>query len=103
MWRAGLVEEVDGLLAQGLASGRTARTALGYAQAIAQLAGELTPDQAQAQTAAATRRFARRQLSWFRADPRVHWVAADAPDLLDRALALVRTRAVGLRAIKDNG
>ncbi|MGB8382420.1 MAG: tRNA (adenosine(37)-N6)-dimethylallyltransferase MiaA, partial [Dermatophilaceae bacterium] len=90
---------------QGLASGRTARTALGYAQAIAQLAGELTPDQAQAQTAAATRRFARRQLSWFRADPRVHWMAADAPDLLDRALALVTDPAPvkDPAPIKDNG
>ncbi|MGB8379670.1 MAG: tRNA (adenosine(37)-N6)-dimethylallyltransferase MiaA [Dermatophilaceae bacterium] len=111
MWRAGLVDEVDGLLAHGLASGRTARTALGYAQAIAQLAGELTPAQAQAQTAAATRRFARRQLSWFRADPRVHWVAADAPDLLDRALALVTDPAPikdpapvkDPAPIKDNG
>ncbi len=89
MWQAGLVEEVDGLLGQGLARGRTARMALGYAQAIAQLAGELTPEQARTQTAAATRRFARRQLSWFRADPRVHWVPADAPDLLDRVLAVV--------------
>jgi len=89
MWQAGLVEEADGLLGQGLARGRTARMALGYAQAIAQLAGELTPEQARTQTAAATRRFARRQLSWFRADPRVHWVPADAPDLLDRVLAVV--------------
>lgn len=93
MWQAGLVDEVDRLLAAGLADGGTARMALGYAQAIAQRAGDLTSDQAQTQTAVATRRFARRQLSWFGADPRVHWLPADAADLLDRALALIKDNA----------
>jgi tRNA dimethylallyltransferase len=91
MWRAGLLAEVAALLAAGLARGRTARTALGYAQAVAQLRGELTEAEAKEQTAAATRRFARRQLSWFRPDERIHWLPADAPDLLDRALALFGT------------
>ncbi|MGV1008913.1 MAG: tRNA (adenosine(37)-N6)-dimethylallyltransferase MiaA [Dermatophilaceae bacterium] len=89
MWRAGLVQEVRGLLARGLAAGGTARKALGYAQAMAQLAGDLTAEEAVAQTSAATRRFARRQQSWFGADPRVHWVPADAADLPERVLALV--------------
>lgn len=88
MWDAGLVAEVEGLLAAGLAQGRTARGALGYAQVLAALAGRITPGQANEQTLVATRRFARRQLSWFRPDERIHWLAADAPDLLDRALAL---------------
>ncbi len=88
MWDAGLVEEVRGLLAHGLREGRTASRALGYAQVLRHLDGELTEDQAREETIRATRRFARRQDSWFRRDPRVRWMAYDAPDLLDRVVAL---------------
>lgn len=98
MWQAGLLEEVRRLLGHGLAQGRTARTALGYAQAIAQLAGELTQEQAVAATAAATRRFARRQQSWFGPDPRIRWLPADAPDLLEQALALIDSAGAGPEA-----
>jgi tRNA dimethylallyltransferase len=86
MWEAGLVEEVRGLLGQGLAEGRTAGRALGYAQVMRFLSGEWSEEQAKAETVRATRRFARRQESWFRRDPRVHWLPYDAPDLLERAL-----------------
>lgn len=89
MWRAGFVDEVRRLAAAGLADGRTAGRALGYAQVLRMLAGEWTEEQAKAETIRATRRFARRQESWFRRDPRVHWLPYDAPDLVDRALALV--------------
>ncbi|GAA2303375.1 tRNA (adenosine(37)-N6)-dimethylallyltransferase MiaA [Nonomuraea roseoviolacea subsp. roseoviolacea] len=89
MWAAGLVEEVRGLLGQGLARGRTASRALGYAQVLRFLQGEWTEEQAFEETVRATKRFARRQESWFRRDPRVRWLPYDAPDLLDRALALV--------------
>jgi tRNA dimethylallyltransferase len=89
MWQEGLVEEVKGLAAQGLREGRTAAKALGYQQALAQLDGLLSAEQAQVETATATRRYARRQESWFRADPRVVWLPHDAPDLLDRAHAAV--------------
>lgn len=89
MWADGLLDEVAALATRGLRAGRTARTALGYAQALEELAGRLTAAQAQEATAAATRKVARRQRSWFRADPRIHWLPADAPDLLDRALRLV--------------
>lgn len=89
MWAAGLADEVAALLERGLDRGRTARTALGYSQALDQLAGRLTATEAQTQTAAATRRFARRQRSWFRPDPRIHWLPADAPDLIDRAVTLL--------------
>jgi tRNA dimethylallyltransferase len=92
MWASGLLAEVDGLLRKGLRSGRTAAAALGYRQAVDQLDGLLTPEEAQEQTARATRRYARRQESWFRADPRVSWLPADAPDLADRAVALVSGR-----------
>ncbi|MFG3439827.1 tRNA (adenosine(37)-N6)-dimethylallyltransferase MiaA [Nonomuraea sp. NPDC047897] len=87
MWAAGLVEEVRSLLGQGLAEGRTASRALGYAQVLRFLAGEWTEERAFEETVRATRRFARRQESWFRRDPRVRWLPYDAADLLDRALA----------------
>ncbi|NUW37493.1 tRNA (adenosine(37)-N6)-dimethylallyltransferase MiaA [Nonomuraea sp. SMC257] len=89
MWAAGLVDEVRGLLGQGLTRGRTASRALGYAQVLRFLQGEWTEEQAFEETVRATKRFARRQESWFRRDPRVRWLPYDAPDLLDRALTLV--------------
>ncbi|MFI0444663.1 tRNA (adenosine(37)-N6)-dimethylallyltransferase MiaA [Actinomadura sp. 6N118] len=90
MWEAGLVDEVRKLEREGLRDGLTAGRALGYAQVLRYLAGEWTEDQAKEETVRATRRFARRQESWFRRDPRVHWLPYDAPDLLDQALALTR-------------
>ncbi|WP_192809878.1 tRNA (adenosine(37)-N6)-dimethylallyltransferase MiaA [Actinomadura rudentiformis] len=90
MWEAGLVDEVRKLEREGLREGLTAGRALGYAQVLRFLAGEWTEEQAKEETVRATKRFARRQESWFRRDPRVHWLPYDAPDLLDRALALTR-------------
>ncbi|MBB6554409.1 tRNA (adenosine(37)-N6)-dimethylallyltransferase MiaA [Nonomuraea rubra] len=89
MWEAGLVDEVRALLGQGLAEGRTAGRALGYAQVIRFLEGEWSEEQAMAETVRLTRRFARRQESWFRRDPRVQWLPYDAPDLLERSLARI--------------
>jgi len=100
MWEAGLLGEVEALLGQGLRDGRTASRAIGYAQAIAQLDGALSGVQARAETAAGTRRLARRQESWFTPDPRVVWLPHDAPDLLDRALAEVAAADTRLRAGK---
>ncbi|HEY6492864.1 MAG TPA: tRNA (adenosine(37)-N6)-dimethylallyltransferase MiaA [Trebonia sp.] len=76
MWAAGLEAEVRHLAAHGLRDGKTASRALGYQQMLRYLDGELTLDQARDETARATRRFARRQESWFRRDPRVRWLAA---------------------------
>lgn len=92
MWAAGLLDEVAGLDAAGLREGRTASRAVGYPQALGQLDGDLTEQQAQDETARLTRRLARRQRSWFGRDPRVTWLPHDAPDLLQRALAVVRAR-----------
>lgn len=89
MWSAGLVAEVRELAEHGLADGRTASRALGYAQVLDFLAGRCTEDEARAETIRRTRRFARRQDSWFRKDPRVVWLPYDAPDLADRAAAAV--------------
>ncbi|MFF4144887.1 tRNA (adenosine(37)-N6)-dimethylallyltransferase MiaA [Streptomyces sp. NPDC001698] len=92
MWEAGLVDEVRALEARGLREGRTASRALGYQQVLAALAGECTLDEARAETVRATKRFARRQDSWFRRDPRVHWLsgaAADLTELPHLALALI--------------
>ncbi len=91
MWEAGLVGEVRALLGQGLAEGRTAGRALGYAQVIRFLTGEWSEEQAMTETVRLTRRFARRQESWFRRDPRVHWLPYDAPDILERSLALINS------------
>ncbi|MEV6130458.1 tRNA (adenosine(37)-N6)-dimethylallyltransferase MiaA [Streptomyces violaceusniger] len=96
MWDAGLVEEVRLLEAAGLRSGRTASRALGYQQVLAALGEECTEEEARAETVRATKRFARRQDSWFRRDPRVHWLSGAADrrgELLASALALVE-RAV---------
>ncbi|MFI1176335.1 tRNA (adenosine(37)-N6)-dimethylallyltransferase MiaA [Streptomyces melanogenes] len=96
MWEAGLVDEVRALEAQGLREGRTASRALGYQQVLTALAGECTEDEARAETVRATKRFARRQDSWFRRDPRVHWLSGAVEhrgELPQQALALVE-RAV---------
>ncbi|WP_036564117.1 tRNA (adenosine(37)-N6)-dimethylallyltransferase MiaA [Nocardioides halotolerans] len=89
MFASGFVDEVRHLLGRGLAEGRTAPRAIGYREVVAHLRGELTEQEARDRTAQATRRFARRQDSWFRKDPRIVWIRHDDPDLLTKALAAV--------------
>ncbi len=89
MYDAGLVEEVARLLDAGLAQGPTASRAIGYREAAAHLAGGLTRAEALERTVVATRRFARRQLAWWRKDPRITWVDHDDPARLERALEAV--------------
>jgi tRNA dimethylallyltransferase len=89
MFADGLVGEVRRLEEVGLRLGRTASTALGYRQVLAALDGVTGFEEAAAETAAATRRFVRRQRSWFRRDRRIHWLDAGSADLLAEALALV--------------
>ncbi|WP_433134216.1 tRNA (adenosine(37)-N6)-dimethylallyltransferase MiaA [Micromonospora sp. CA-240977] len=93
MWADGLVPETRELVGRGLPEGRTASRALGYQQVLRLLAGELTEPQAHDETVRATRRFVRRQRSWFRRDPRIHWLDSAAPDLIGAALRLVPAAA----------
>jgi tRNA dimethylallyltransferase len=89
MWAAGFVAEVEALAADGLREGPTASRALGYAQVLAQLDGVLTADEARERTVTATRRFVRRQRSWFRRDAATTWLDAARPDLVDAAAGLI--------------
>jgi tRNA dimethylallyltransferase len=92
MWELGLVDEVRALEPLGLRAGRTASRALGYAQVLRMVDGELSEAEAVRLTVQSTRRFVRRQRSWFRRDPAVHWVDPQATDVVARALELVRSR-----------
>ncbi|WP_280228840.1 tRNA (adenosine(37)-N6)-dimethylallyltransferase MiaA, partial [Nocardia cyriacigeorgica] len=81
MFDTGLVEEVRGLVERGLRDGQTARRAIGYAQVLAYLDGEYDLAHAKERTFIGTRRYVRRQRSWFRRDRRVRWVDGADPDL----------------------
>ncbi len=89
MFAAGFVDEVEALLARGLAQGRTAHRAIGYRQVVAFLDGDLTLAESIERTKAATRRFARRQDGWFRKDERIVWISHDDPDRLEKAVAAI--------------
>jgi tRNA dimethylallyltransferase len=93
MVEAGLEDEVRRLAAVGLREGRTAARALGYGQFLDVVDGRATVAEAAEATVVATRRFARRQLTWFRADPRVHWLDWSDPQLVERAVELVERSA----------
>jgi tRNA dimethylallyltransferase len=95
MWAAGFVAEVEVLAADGLREGPTASRALGYAQVLAQLEGSLTADEARERTVVTTRRFVRRQRSWFRRDATTTWLDAARPDLLEAAVAVIGDRTIG--------
>ncbi|MCM6774193.1 tRNA (adenosine(37)-N6)-dimethylallyltransferase MiaA [Nocardia sp. CDC159] len=95
MFADGLVDEVRGLLDRGLRAGQTARRAIGYAQVLAYLDNEYDLRHAQERTLIGTRRYVRRQRSWFRRDPRVRWVDGADPRLVETALARVRAHAPG--------
>lgn len=88
MWADGIVAEASELL-RNQPLGKTARMAIGYKQAIAQLSGEMSESEAKAETVSLTQRYARRQMSWFRRDKRIKWISADG-DLLEQAQDLIR-------------
>ena len=86
MFADGLVDEVVALLDRGLRDGVTASRALGYAQVLADLDAGGNGDAAREPTFIGTRRYVRRQRSWFRRDHRIQWLDASAPDNADAAL-----------------
>ena len=94
MWAAGFVEEVAALAADGLREGPTASRALGYAQVLAQLDGTLTADEARERTVTTTRRFVRRQRSWFRRDAALTWFDAGRTDLVDAVTHEITDRTI---------
>ncbi|WP_284980017.1 tRNA (adenosine(37)-N6)-dimethylallyltransferase MiaA [Arthrobacter sp. fls2-241-R2A-200] len=84
---AGLLNEVRTLDHAGLRQGKTASRALGYAQFLKVLDGEADAAAAASETIVATRQFARRQLTWFRADPRIAWFDWQDPELVSKTVA----------------
>ena len=96
MLERGWLDEVRALAARGLRESPTAGRALGYPQLLTVLDGTMTLAEAREDTVAATRRFTKRQRTWFRADPRVHWLECCAgrsvTDLAARALEVVRAQ-----------
>ncbi|MCB0911237.1 MAG: tRNA (adenosine(37)-N6)-dimethylallyltransferase MiaA [Propionibacteriaceae bacterium] len=89
MWADGLVAEVEHLVGEGLREGRTASRALGYRQVLAYLDGEIGEADAKQATITGTRRFSRKQLGWFRRDPRIVWLPA-APESAASMASAVR-------------
>lgn len=95
MVESGLEAEVRTLEGHGLRTGRTAARALGYAQFLQVIDGTMSVEEAVAATIAATRKFARRQLTWFRADPRIHWLPWKDKDLVRKALETIASTVEG--------
>ena len=91
MWDKWILREVQDLLPLGVRDGKTSSRAIGYAQAIAQLDGVMTEAQAIEDTARLTARYARRQMSWFRRDPRINWFDYQAENLIPEILKTVDT------------
>jgi tRNA dimethylallyltransferase len=90
MWESGMVQETKDLIANGLRESVTAGYAIGYAQALAQIDGELDEEQAIESTTRLTQKYARRQMSWFKRDTRINWLDALDPEVANLAIELVR-------------
>lgn len=94
MWESGFVAEVEALIPLGIERGVTASRAIGYQQILEFLAGEITEEEAQQSTQALTRRYARRQVSWFRRDQRTLWHSSGDPSAAQQVVsALLGARA----------
>ena len=89
MWQSGLVDEVRSLIPLGIRDGKTSSRAIGYAQALAQVDGELTEAEAIADTVRLTQKYARRQMSWFKRDKRIHWLDYQDDQMSSKASLLV--------------
>ena len=90
MLKQGLVEEITNLLAEGIPEKCTALQAIGYKEFVDALAGKCTILEAAAQVQQSSRRYAKRQLTWFRRNPNMHWLIRSGPEDFDRILLLAR-------------
>jgi len=86
MWELGLISEVEMLIDKGIRDSKTARQAIGYAQALKEIEGMASRQEAIDETIMLTNRYSRRQMSWFRRDPRIQWLDYQTDNLLDSAL-----------------
>lgn len=98
MFALGLIEEVETLVGKGLDRNSTAGRAIGYAQVLDMLAGTLTREEAEDKTITGTRRYVRRQRSWFNRDHRISWLDAAAGNTLEQALTALDTPAIDSQA-----
>ena len=89
MWQQGLIDEVKSLESRGIREGKTSSVAIGYAQALRQIDGEITEAEAIADTVRLTQKYARRQMSWFRRDQRIQWLDYQDSEATAKALAMV--------------
>lgn len=92
MMEEGLLQEVAGLLAQGCTRNHTAMQAIGYKEMVGHILGEMSLDAAVAEIKRASRRYAKRQLSWYRADPRVIWYETPEDGMMGSLCAQVLAR-----------
>jgi tRNA dimethylallyltransferase len=89
MWEKGLLAEVQSLIPLGIREGKTSSHAIGYSQALAELDGMMSREEAISETARLTSRYARRQMSWFRRDPRINWFDYQDASRMNSILSLV--------------
>lgn len=94
-FQAGFVEEVQTIMESGRTLSRTARQALGYREMIEHLEGRCSLDEARAAILSRTKRFARRQIAWFRRDPRITWFDFSREDLIERVVDVASRSSVG--------
>ena len=74
MLKQGLIEEIRALLASGISAKCTAMQAIGYKEFVSALDGQISLEEAAAQVQQASRHYAKRQLTWFRRNPHIHWL-----------------------------
>lgn len=89
MFESGFVQEVENILVD-LLKGKTAQKALGYSQIINYLDNQITLEQAIEQTIIQTRKFARRQISWFKRDPLIKWFDAQDEQIFEKVIRLIK-------------
>jgi tRNA dimethylallyltransferase len=90
MWEEGFVDEVRGLIPAGIERGPTASRAIGYQQVLEYLLGHVSEQEAIESTQALTRRYARRQVSWFRRDQHTAWLDSEDTDAPQHVVAAIR-------------